>query len=176
MPNVYLSPSHQEANPFIIGGNEEYYMNLIVDAMIPSLRANDIDFTRNNPDMTLSQIIDQSNAGNYDLHMALAGNRSPDDIRGSLQGPDVYYYTASVKGKKAAEITADHLKKIYPNPDLVAAIPNTPIAELRRPHATAVLVGIGYLDNFEDASWIRDNINVIAKALADSIVDFLRVQ
>ena len=29
MPSVYLSPSLQEYNPYIDGGNEEYYMNLI---------------------------------------------------------------------------------------------------------------------------------------------------
>ena len=27
MPSIYLSPSTQEFNPYIIGGNEEYYMN-----------------------------------------------------------------------------------------------------------------------------------------------------
>ena len=29
MPSIYLSPSTQEFNPYIIGGNEEYYMNLM---------------------------------------------------------------------------------------------------------------------------------------------------
>ena len=44
MPSVYLSPSLQEYNPYIDGGNEEYYMNLIADAMEPYLRASGIDF------------------------------------------------------------------------------------------------------------------------------------
>ena len=57
MPSVYLSPSLQEYNPYIDGGNEEYYMNLIADAMEPYLRASGIDFRRNDPDMTLSQAI-----------------------------------------------------------------------------------------------------------------------
>lgn len=29
MPKVYLSPSLQEYNPYVDGGNEEYYMNLV---------------------------------------------------------------------------------------------------------------------------------------------------
>ena len=33
MPTIYLSPSTQEFNPYNGGGNEEYYMNLIADAM-----------------------------------------------------------------------------------------------------------------------------------------------
>ena len=31
MPKVFLSPSTQEWNPYVDGGNEEQYMNLIAD-------------------------------------------------------------------------------------------------------------------------------------------------
>ena len=38
MPNLFLSPSVQEYNPYVNGlGSEEYYMNLIADAMEPYL-------------------------------------------------------------------------------------------------------------------------------------------
>ena len=37
MPDVYLSPSTQDYNPYIIGGSEKYYMNLLADAMEPYL-------------------------------------------------------------------------------------------------------------------------------------------
>ena len=57
MPNIYLSPSLQEWNPYVDGGNEEYYMNLIADAMEPYLKSSGINFTRNSPDMTLRQAI-----------------------------------------------------------------------------------------------------------------------
>ena len=51
MPNIYISPSTQEYNPYITGsGSEEYWMNRIADAMEPYLRANTIRFTRNTPD------------------------------------------------------------------------------------------------------------------------------
>ncbi len=39
MHAVYLSPATQE-NEYATGGNEEFYMNLIADAMVPYLRAN----------------------------------------------------------------------------------------------------------------------------------------
>ena len=44
MPNIYLSPSTQEFNPYAGGGNEEQYMNLIADAMEPYLAASGIRF------------------------------------------------------------------------------------------------------------------------------------
>lgn len=38
MPRIFLSPSTQEYNPYITGnGSEEYFMNLIADAMEPYL-------------------------------------------------------------------------------------------------------------------------------------------
>ena len=84
MPSVYLSPSLQEYNPYIDGGNEEYYMNLIADAMEPYLRASGIDFRRNDPDMTLSQAIADSNKGNHDLHLAIHSNAAPEGSAGSV--------------------------------------------------------------------------------------------
>ena len=41
MPRIYLSPSTQEYNPYVTGnGSEEYFMNLVADAMEPYLLAN----------------------------------------------------------------------------------------------------------------------------------------
>jgi N-acetylmuramoyl-L-alanine amidase len=175
VPVIYLSPSVQEFNPYIIGGNEEYYMNLIADAMVPYLRAAGIGFTRNNPGDTLSQVIAQSNAGSYDLHLALHSNASPESMRGALQGPDVYHFTTSARGRQAADRIAQNMREIYPNSDLVTVIPTTTLAELRRTRAPAVLVEVAYHDNYDDATWIRDNIDTIGRNLAISVAQFLGV-
>ena len=90
MPIIYLSPSTQEWNPYVDGGNEEYYMNLIADAMEPYLRANGIQFVRNTPDMTAASSIRASNAGNYDLHVALHSNAAPVGKEGQVQGCLLY--------------------------------------------------------------------------------------
>ncbi|HVI41458.1 MAG TPA: N-acetylmuramoyl-L-alanine amidase [Anaerovoracaceae bacterium] len=175
MPAIYLSPSVQEFNPYIIGGNEEYYMNRLADAMVPYLRASGISFTRNNPGNTLSQVIAQSNAGNYDLHLALHSNSSPENMRGVLQGPDVYFFTTSAKGHKAADMIAANLKNIYSNSSLVTVIPTTTLAEVRKTRAPAVLVETAYQDNYADATWLRDNINLIARNLVQSLTEYFGI-
>ena len=76
MPKIFLSPSTQEYNPYIDGGNEEYYMNLIADAMEPYLKAAGIGFRRNDPSGTVSDSIRGSNAGDYRLHLAIHSNAS----------------------------------------------------------------------------------------------------
>ena len=84
MPNIYISPSTQEYNPYITGsGSEEYWMNQIADAMEPYLRANTIRFTRNTPDMTAASSIAQAARGSYDFYLALHSNASGD---GSTDG------------------------------------------------------------------------------------------
>ncbi|MDO4552562.1 MAG: N-acetylmuramoyl-L-alanine amidase [Bacillota bacterium] len=175
MPSVFLSPSTQEFNPYITSGDEEYFMNLIADAMIPYLQASNVDFSRNDPDQPLSAAIEASNAGGYDLHLALHSNASPEYLSGMLQGPDVYYYEGSQPGATAAEIVAGNLRYIYPYPELVTVLPTTSLAELRRTAAPSVLVEIAYHDNWEDALWIENNIQAIARNLALSVTEFLGV-
>ena len=175
MPSVFLSPSTQEYNTYVNGGTEEYYMNLITDAMIPYLRASGITFSRNNPGGTVSNSIADSNAGNYDFHLAIHSNAAPENLAGMLRGPDVYYYRDSTQGRRDAEIIANNLKLIYPNPSLVTVVPTTTLAELRRTKAPAVLVEVAYHDNIDDANWIKNNIDAIGRNLALSVADILGV-
>ena len=176
MASIFLSPSVQEYNPYITGGNEEQYMNLIADAMMPYLEASGIQVTRNDPDEPVTAAIAASNAGYYDLHLALHSNAAPDSLSGQLQGPDVYYYRGSVRGQEAATIFATNLKWIYPDPDLVTVIPNTTLAELRRVTAPAVLIELAYHDNYADAEWLKNNVELIAYNLSVSVADFLGVE
>ena len=172
MPKIYLSPSLQEYNPYVDGGNEEYYMNLIADAMEPYLNSSGIQFTRNDPSQKLSQAIAQSNAGNYDLHLALHSNAA---LSGQIRGTDVYYYDGSAKGKRAAEIIANNFKTIYPDPNKVKTAPTTPRAELKQTRAPAVLLEAAYHDNSADAQWIRDNIDNIARNLVLSLTEYFGI-
>lgn len=175
MASAFISPSTQEFNQFVTGGTEEYYANLIADAMVPYLRAAGIDFTRNDPGGTVTDSINASNAGNYDFHLAIHSNAAPPSLSGRIQGPNVYYYRDSVKSKAAAEIFANNLKLIYPYPELVKTVPTTTLAELRRTKIPAVLVEVAYHDNVEDANWIISNIEVIAENLSLSLADVLGV-
>lgn len=173
MPTIFLSPSTQEYNPYVDGGNEEYYMNLIADAMEPYLIADGIHFDRNDPQKTVSGSIAQSNAGIYNLHLAIHSNAAAGDNAGKIRGVQVYYYPYSEQSKRAAEIFAENFKKIYPDPNKVKTVPTTTLAEIVRTTAPTILIEVAYHDNPEDARWIRENIDEIARNLADSTAEFL---
>ncbi len=173
MNRIYLSPSTQEFNPYNGGGNEEYYMNLIADAMEPYLRASGIGFRRNDPSGTVNDSIRSSNAGNYQLHLAIHSNASAPAEAGKNRGVQIYYYPGSEKGKRAAEIIRDNYRSIYPEPELVRIIPTTALGEIRNTKAPAILIETAFHDNPEDARWIRQNIGEIAENLSRSVSQFL---
>jgi len=175
MPRIYLSPSTQEGNMYVIGGSEEYYMNLIADAMIPYLQSNGIQYTRNNPGMSAADAIAASNRGNYDLHLALHSNAAPEGQYGTYRGVDVYYSPISRNGRRAADIFVRNLKSIYPEPSRVRALSTTTIGEVTQTRAPAVFLELGYHDNVSDANWVSDNIEKIARNLVLSLTQYFGI-
>lgn len=175
MPSIFLSPSTQENNLYVTGNSEEYWMNRLADAMEPYLTASGIQFNRNSPTGSATQSIRQSNAGNYDLHLALHSNAAPDSIYGQVQGSDIYYYPSSVEGKRAANLIADALKTIYPNPNKVRALGTTAIGEVRQTRAPSVFIELAYHDNTADANWITQNIDLIARTIVLALTEYFGI-
>ena len=153
MPNVFLSPSTQEWNPYVNGGSEEFYMNQIADRMEPYLRSSGISYTRNDPNRNAAGAIADSNAGSYDVHLALHSNAAPESLSGKLRGIDIYYAPGSRFSQILANILADRLKTVYPIPDQCRARPTTTLGEVIKTKAVAVLCELGYHDNEQDANW-----------------------
>mgnify|MGYP002596476481 CR=1 FL=1 len=122
MPFLFLSPSTQDFNPYVTTGNEQYWMNRIADEMEPYLRASGVNFTRNNPAGSAAQSIRDSNAGQYDFHLALHSNAMPEASAGTARGVDIYYSPMSEAGLRMANIIVDNLRPIYPLPEKVRAL------------------------------------------------------
>lgn len=175
MPNIYLSPSTQEFNKTAVGQSEEYFMNLIADAMEPYLRSSGIKFTRNTPDMTATSSIRQSNEGNYDLHVAIHSNAAPEALAGKLRGTDIYYYPTSALGKRASGIMATNFKNIYPEPSLVRTLPTTRLGEVSKTRAPSTFLEVAYHDNLEDAQWIENNIEEIARTIVLGLTQYFGI-
>lgn len=172
MPNIYLSPSTQENNFYVTGSTEEEWMNRLADALEPYLTASGIRFSRNTPQMTAASSIRASNAGTYDLHLALHSNAAPEGLYGQRRGIIVFYYPGSSQGQRAAHLMADNFKEIYPLPNNVRAEPSTTIGEVRQPRAPSVFLELGYHDNEDDATWIKNNLESSARVIALTLTEF----
>lgn len=150
-------------------------MNRLADAMVPYLVASGIQYVRNTPQMTAASSIVASNQGRYDLHLALHSNAAPESRYGQIRGIIVYYYPGSAQGRRAAQIVADNLKTIYPQPNLVRAEGTTAIGEVRRVRAPSVFIELGYHDNEDDAVWIKNNIDAAARNIVLSLTEFFGI-
>ena len=174
MPIIYLSPS-MRPDKYLGGGEEQYYMNQIADAMEPLLRANGIKYMRSKFGSSLGQAIREANSEYYDLYMGLYSNASPENLSGRLMGTDIFYFTYGSRAKSAAEIISENYKKIYSDPVLVKAVPTTQISEVSKTNAPAVLVETAYHDNLKDVEWIKSHINAIAANLVESFTRYFGV-
>ncbi|MBQ5322040.1 MAG: SH3 domain-containing protein [Oscillospiraceae bacterium] len=172
MPTIYLSPSTQQANTYVTGGSEEYWMNLLADKMEPWLISTGIKYTRNTPEMTAGSSIRASNAGNYDFHLALHSNAAPEGRYGEVRGSIAFYAPNSIRGEKAAVLIAENLSTVYPFPEGARAQSTTSLGEVTRTRAPAVLVEVAYHDNVDDANWITENLDLIAEKLALSMAEY----
>jgi len=109
------------------------------------------------------------------LHLALHSNASGSANYGRQTGSDIYYYPTSINGKRAADIIVTNLKNIYPTPDKVRALPTTRLYELNNTRAPSVLVELAYHDNQSDAEWIKNNLQLIAENLSQSVADYFGI-
>lgn len=175
MPSVFLSPSTQQWNRYVNGGNEEQQMNLIADAMEPYLRSSGITYSRNDPDRDVRGAIADSNSRYYDVHLALHSNAGGGRFAGILSGIDIYYSPYSAQSERLADIIVNNLKNIYPNPSKVNTLPTTSLGEVTQTRAVAVLCELGYHDNPEDAEWIKSNTQSIARNLAQALCDYFGI-
>lgn len=176
MPKVYLSPSTQEFNIALSGLSEEYYANLIANAVIPYLETSGIEYGRNTPGMTALTSAQQANAGDYDFYLAIHSNAAGEQNPGSERGAEIYYYPTSTQGRRAAEIFANNYKEIYPLPDEVRVIPLATLIELNKTRMPAILFETAYHDNQQDLEWLSANINNIGRNLALSVADYFGVE
>lgn len=175
MPSVFLSPSTQQWNQYVNGGNEEQQMNLIADAMEPYLRSSGITYSRNDPDRDVRGAIADSNSRYYDVHLALHSNAGGGRFAGILSGIDIYYSPYSAQSERLADIIVNNLKNIYPNPSKVNTLPTTSLGEVTQTRAVAVLCELGYHDNPEDAEWIKANTRSIARSLVQALCDYFGI-
>lgn len=175
MPIVYLSPSTREFNVYPGGGNEEYYMNLIVDEMIPYLNSSGIKYERCIPSQPITSAIAQANRSNHDLYMAIQSGSSSDSKTKQIRESNVLYKPGDPESKRISDIVAQNLKGIYPLPDKVKTASKNHRVELQDVIAPSVIIEVAHHDNPDDAMWIRENTEKIAELLSSSIAEYFSV-
>lgn len=177
--SIYLSPSTQENNIGVGAyGNEEQRMNEVGDILQKHLLRHGITVFRNKPDMTLGQVVFDSNSKNPDVHFAIHSNAH----QGKSRGCEVYCHRFGGDGERLARLIYEKIEPLTPSPDRGVKEAHShfgvgkPLYELAYTRATAALVEIAFHDNPDDVAWILANSESIGIALTKGVLEYFGVQ
>jgi N-acetylmuramoyl-L-alanine amidase len=177
MKSVYLSPSAQENNIGIGSyGTEEYRMNQVCDVVEKELKRHGVITFRNKTNMSIKQIVQDSNACNPTIHFAMHSNA------GGGKGCEIFCNKFGGHGEKLAKAVYSKIAPLTPTSDRGIKQghnfygENKHIYELAYTEAPAALIEIAYHDNKDDAVWIVANIEIIGIAIAKGILEYLEIK
>jgi len=177
--SIYLSPSTQEKNRGVGSyGTEESRMNSIADVTERVLKQHGVVVYRNEPEMTLAQVVADSNSKNPDIHLAIHSNA----YDGRARGCEVYCHKFGGEGEKLAKAIYSEIEPITSSADKGVKEGcnhygiGKPLYETAKTNAPAALIEIAYHDNKEDADWIIYNIEEIGTALAKGVLKYFGIE
>ncbi len=179
---IYLSPSKQGGNPYIIGNTTEKEQMEAVGAVTHRILAeeyNCVVYTAT-PELELRERAFEALELKADVYLAIHSNATGG---GEVHyGASSYYCAASARSKKLGESLNAHLNAIAPKKCTLAkqmysaldSFGGVGYAEVRDPYnlgMVAVLVETDFHDNELTARWIMDNHEAIGRALAESLAE-----
>lgn len=109
-----------------------------------------------------------------DLHIAIHTNAAGASVMGVRIGyPDIAYNSGEKErvseSKRLAELVATHNARVYHTPSNVKTTTYN-FSELNSPTCPAIYIEACYANtNLQDARWLHDNIEAIARSYADGI-------
>jgi|GEM_PF-1526002 len=179
---IYLSPSRQGGNPYIIGSTTEKEQMEAVAAVTHRILAeeyNCVVYTAT-PDLELRERAFEALELKADVYLAIHSNATgTGDIH---YGASSYYCGASGRSKKLGENINKNLNAIAPkkctlNKQMYSALESfggVGYAEVRDPYnlgMVTVLAETDFHDNELTAQWIIDNHEAIGRAYAEALAE-----
>jgi len=174
--SVYLSPSTQENN---IGagnyGTEESRMNEIADITEKELKRHGVTVYRNTPNMTLTQVVTDSNNKKPDIHFAIHSNA------GGGRGCEVFCYKFGCAGEAFARSIYNNLSGLTPTTDRGVFQgynfygTGKHMYEVTYTNAPAALVEVDFHDSIEGANFIINNTEKIGVLFAKCILIYFAI-
>lgn len=166
---MYISPSTQEHNEYIIGGTEEYHMNLVGNVVCAELRRHKIKVYRNNPQSDFKSAVEDGNSKVVNAYIALHSNA------GGGTGCEVYFKKGDTESKKLAEELYKRIAPLTPTEDR-GIKETTKLYEVTNSIAPAALIEYAFHDNIVDAIFIKNNIKELGLETAKAILSYLDIK
>ena len=176
MASIYLSPSTQENNKGAGNyGTEEKRMNEIADITEKELKRHGVTVYRNSPNMSLTQVVADSNSKKPDLHFAIHSNA------GGGRGCEVFCYKFGSTGEAFAKSIYNNLSALTPTKDRGVFQgynyygTGKHMYEVTYTNCPSALVEVDFHDSADGAKWIIDNIERIGVLFAKCILIYFNI-
>lgn len=178
MNAIYLSPSTQEHN--LGAGNyttEEVRMNELTDLIEAKLKPYKFKLCRNTPEMSLSQIVGDSNRKKPDIHVAIHSNAG----NGKARGCEIWCHKFGGEGEKLARAIYKYIEPLTPSTDRGIKEGynrfgiGKPLYETAHTTAPAVIIETIFHDNLADELWLLENMDSMAGAIVEGILEYFKV-
>jgi len=176
---VYLSRSTQEKNITVSGKSEECHMFDLGDRVARLIDPNIIELRMNyDKNMTLKQIVQDSNDFGAQLHVALHSNAMPLAKKGTASGIEIWIHNDSIGGNEIADaliyplswVLQMKIRRGKEDPNTKeTGVDNTGLYELDKTRASACLIELGFHDNPRDHEILLARLNKVAQVIADII-------
>ena len=185
MFRLYISPSVQEKNIGVDGLSEEARMQTFARCLNQAIRDEakkrgiPIVTAMNRPEMTLAEIIKDSDNWRADAHLALHTNAGP-NIK---QNMEIYAHEGSVRGERFSNCIAKRLALIQEIP-IRGDKDETPLlldpkkylghrlAEVDTVKAPACLIELVYHTNQEDLDKLHRHWMELNEAIRDGVLEY----
>lgn len=168
MQKLYLAVPTSRGESYPNGGNEQYWMNKIADGVEEMLKGH-IEIFRSKADEKGFPL--SSSCG---LYVNIGSRSAPSEAVGMIKGVGVYCAEPQADCLRAAEIFAERLKEVYPEPELVEVCSNSAFAELPA-QVPALTIWLAYHDNPQDEAWLVNSIDEIAWSLSNAAAEAMEV-
>lgn len=177
-PIIYLSPSNQDEN---YGVKEVFYttemeiMNRVADVIEEELKNAGFTVYRNTPSGDINLWSSISRSVGADFHFAIHSNASRNH---TARGPEIHVDNEYSLSYSIASNIYENLWKIYDgntNYNYHRGVKYTrgSLGEANDSYLKcSSLIEVAFHDNYEDASWVMNNITNIGKNIASSIISY----
>lgn len=164
MIKIYLSPSSQDTNPYIVGGtNEAEQCRKIAKALGEDLKRCGFEVKVGLTGSMYTRVA-ESNAWGADAHIPIHTNA----FDGKVAGFRGFYYNKDSEGYPLVDAIMDAVAPITPGTaDGISAYPG--LYEMKASDAPCAYLELGFHDNKEEAQYIINHTNDLAVAICKGI-------
>ena len=167
---IYLSPSSQTENKYIVGNtNEAAQCRKIAAALETALLRCGFDVLTGWGGDMYSRVKD-SDRWDADLHIPIHTNA----YNQKVQGTRIYCYDTVGAGYRAGKAIMAALAPITPGTS-DSINPRKTLYEIRKPKAPTAYIEVGFHDNAQEAAWLVANTCQIGEAICKGICAFYQV-